>query len=255
MAVYLTSWLFINACAFYGRKEPIIVWLTYWGYMVLCCHLVTAAVITTYHTYKDGNWRNVRVIPLEQNCETQQEQNGDVDLEKETKRSIRKTEPPTTRHGIPWYMRMNWVFFNISCPAAVEVTALYFFFMFPKVSRITGFPFPTVDNFHVHAFNSMVIFFEVMLAAFPVRMLHFIHPILFGVLYLICTVIYWATDHTIVLYDGVINWNKPGKTLLRLLVMAFVGTIIIHLVFFGLYKLKLYLNRRLMRKTSRPDDK
>ena len=111
-------------------------------------------------------------------------------------------------------IQLDWLLFAVACPYGITVTLIYFTAMYPTVAKEKNLTMPELDNFHVHGFNSIVIALEYILAAYPVRLMHIIYPLIFGVAYLLVTVFYWLNDRqNHVLYRGVLDWNRPGRTM------------------------------------------
>ena len=94
----------------------------------------------------------------------------------------------------------------------------------------------------MHGANTIMLVFDLALSARPVRLLHFIYPLGYGILYIIVNTIYWSTDKTNnVLYPGVIDPNHPGPTTGVVIGLAVLVIPLFQLANYGLYKLKLYL--------------
>lgn len=85
-----------------------------------------------------------------------------------------------------------------------------------------------------------------MINSYPVRLLHVIYPMMFGIMYVLFTVIYWLFDETNnVLYPNILDWNHPGKTIAIFLSFIFVFIPLLQLIWYGIYQLKLLLFRKM----------
>lgn len=51
-------------------------------------------------------------------------------------------------------------------------------------------------NILTHAFNSIVMFIDIWIVAYPIRLLHFVQPISFGLVYLLFSGIYYLAGGT-----------------------------------------------------------
>lgn len=103
---------------------------------------------------------------------------------------------------------------------------------------------------HLHLLNSIVILLEMALSAIPVRLLHGLYPLIFGLIYVIFSAIYWAMDHENVLYPNVLDWNQPGMTVIVTLGLAIVIVPLLQLFLFGLYNLRLKIYKRIYASES-----
>lgn len=105
----------------------------------------------------------------------------------------------------------------------------------------------TNDNLQLHLVNSILVLLEHVLTAIPVRLLHVIYPIIYGLIYMFFSLFYWVADHSHVMYF-ILDWNKPGPTIGYVILVGFVIMPIIHLIIYGIYRLKMFLFRKLYRE-------
>jgi len=64
---------------------------------------------------------------------------------------------------------------------------------------------------------------------------------LYGLAYLIFSTIYWAVDHSNVMYPGVLDWNVPITTAVVILVLFVIGIPLVQFILFNIYQLRLYI--------------
>ena len=83
-------------------------------------------------------------------------------------------------------------------------------------------------------------------AATPLKVLHIVYVYIYALLYLIWSLIYWAIDHTNVIYPIILDWNKPDVTILFSLFLAFICVPISHGLMYGGYQLRCLIARRCM---------
>ena len=142
----------------------------------------------------------------------------------------------------PWYICVVWVLFNVISTAALMVTIVFFVFLFPLLS---DYPSINLENLQVHLINSVIVVVEHLVTAVPYRLLHVLWPFLYGVLYMFFSVVYWAGDHSRVIYPNILDWNQAGTTVGYVLMIGFFIIPLLHFVFFLCHKAKMAIYRRL----------
>ncbi|XP_052823956.1 uncharacterized protein LOC106873558 [Octopus bimaculoides] len=146
-----------------------------------------------------------------------------------------------------WFMKLTWLLFDIASLAAIMVSCMYFITIFPQ-NHSHG-ESVTFQDLNTHAFNSLIVIFELVITAYPIRLLHVLYPFLFGIMYIIFNVIYWAQDQVKnVLYPDVVDWNFPEKTVLLLTFLLFVLIPVQQCLHFLVYKLRLYIYFRIYKQ-------
>jgi len=137
-------------------------------------------------------------------------------------------------------MKLSWFLFSVATTAAVMVTAVFFAGVFP----VLHLNHVSVIDINVHIMNTVLVILEFSISAFPVRLLHVVYVLCYGLAYVIFSVIYWAIDHSNVMYPGVLDWNAPKTTAVVLVVLTFVGIPLLQLILFSIYQLRLYICAR-----------
>lgn len=137
---------------------------------------------------------------------------------------------------ITWRMKITWIFANVIYTSALMVTIVYYILIFN--SEFGG----DFMDFNVHLISSVLILIDAVVVARPVRILHVLHPILYGLAYLLFSLVYWLKDkkHNI-LYENVINFNKPWLTTECVCAIGLIGVPTIHMLHFGIYRLRLFI--------------
>ena len=144
--------------------------------------------------------------------------------------------------SLPWYMKLNWLIYNVVAVFAFLVTIIYFAALYPMIARQYKVNFgPSIIDINLHAINSVIMFLEILVNGIPIRILHVLYPLIYGAVYVIFSAIYWSVDHRNVLYPGVLDWNKPGTTIVIMLILAFVVIPLFQLLLFLAYKLKVFI--------------
>lgn len=98
-----------------------------------------------------------------------------------------------------------------------------------------------------HGINLVHILLLLMVSAKPIKFQHFYMAVLSSIFYIFVNVMYYLASGQI-LYQF-LNWTKPGTTAVLSLLFIFVSTPLSHFLLFGIYKLRVYLYKKLV--TSR----
>lgn len=135
--------------------------------------------------------------------------------------------------GPSWYQLVQWVLFYLAVSTAPIVLIVYWSFVYdPETSKIN------FVSIAVHGLNGLFVFFDVFFSGTPMRILHFYFAGIFGVVYVIFTVIYFYASGRESVYDAldydVNRASAAGYTVL--MVAAFIGG---HLMTYLIYLLRL----------------
>lgn len=149
----------------------------------------------------------------------------------------------TPNDKLPVYLKIDWLLFVVASNAAPIITVAYFVGAYSTTDK----NFLQDKTINEHLVNTVLIILEFCIAATPVRILHFVYPIVFGVAYAIFTVIYWAVNHNNVLYPIFCDWNQTGLSIAALVGYYFVVIPAVQLLFFAAYRLRLYVYRCIYR--------
>lgn len=142
--------------------------------------------------------------------------------------------------SLSWYMKVQWLLYNISLPASVLVTLVYWGLLAPLYFTEANI---NLNNFTQHAFNVLLMLIEFYLAALPTRLLHAYQPLVYVVGYGIFSILLYEVDGTI-LYPYILDWSRPGLTIACIcgLMLYFL---VAQLVFFLIYiALKICVEKR-----------
>ena len=99
---------------------------------------------------------------------------------------------------------------------------------------------------HVHLFNIFPGLVDVFISGFPVRLLHFFYIVGFASVYAVFTGIYYAaggtnTDGDQYIYKILDYENQPVTSSIVIIAMVFVVSTLMHLIYWGLYLLRVSL--------------
>ncbi|BFZ08908.1 hypothetical protein BsWGS_11946 [Bradybaena similaris] len=139
--------------------------------------------------------------------------------------------------SIQWYMKALWLLTTVGFDIAIIVTVLFWSLVFKELNSIV--------TVMVHGVNSLYVLLDIFIIATPVRLLHFIHPVIYGAAYIIFTVIYHVAHGTgpssePYIYKA-LDWSNPGPAIGISLGSLIVAIPLIHLLQFGLYVLRVYI--------------
>ncbi|XP_020716403.1 protein rolling stone isoform X2 [Ceratitis capitata] len=143
-----------------------------------------------------------------------------------------------------WALKFYWASYWTTLSLATLITFIYWIFISPIDPQSPW----ALYNLWAHGFNSILMILDHMLVAFPVRILHYVFPLIVGVVYAVFTLIYYYAGGVDIygnpyIYE-ILDWSKPGAATLTVF-GTFVLTFIFGCIHFGLYKLKRFIyNKR-----------
>lgn len=140
---------------------------------------------------------------------------------------------------LSWLTKLVWILYNIASSACLVVTLGFWILLYPHLDIHTGKDL--LINIQLHGITSVIIMLEICVTAIPIRLPHMVFTLAYGALYFIFSGVYYAVDHRHVLYPNIIDWSKPGVTMIVFVVAAFVALPLIQLFLFGLYRLRLFI--------------
>ncbi|XP_005089277.1 protein rolling stone [Aplysia californica] len=138
---------------------------------------------------------------------------------------------------LPWYLQLSWLLYNLMVTGGIMI-CLWYWSMVHRGREITAI------RFNTHAVAALYVLLNIIVTKHPMRLLHFVYPVTFGLLYTGFSVIYYAAGGTT--YSGktriysVLDWNKPGRTMAISSLSNFIFIPIVHV---SLWALSLLLQR------------
>ena len=237
IAIYIWAWLIYSVVLMptfppppkYGHVWP--AFLTNWSFTVLAMYLTVAAVVVVRRSPRDGTiLERPQPLPDHTSCAPCVE-NGSTDPDAPIERPL------------PWDIKLTWCLFAIISNFVFIITLIYFGILYPRLVKEYDYTLKATD-LHIHGINSVVIIIEMFLAAYPVRLLHVIYPILYGLAYVLFSLFYFASDTTNrIVYKNVLDWRYPGPTIGIILALAFIVIPLFQLALFGIYRLRMWIFR------------
>ncbi|XP_008199214.1 protein rolling stone-like [Tribolium castaneum] len=158
-----------------------------------------------------------------------------------------RSNPNLQSSSLKFY-KLYWVLNVIATGTAFEITIMYWSLIYDeKVVDVNAM------TFFVHANNSVLMMIDLFVVAHPIRLLHCCYPVVFGICYVVFTVIFYAaggttTEGQVIIYD-ILDWRKPGTTtVICLAALAF--TVIVHVSCWGLYKFRIWTHSKCLPKAE-----
>ncbi|XP_035677000.1 uncharacterized protein LOC118416055 [Branchiostoma floridae] len=221
---------------------------THWGFVALTAHMCVSAAICLREHVKGG--RDNHDDFYDDSAEGAREdddfyRNGPND---EMEQSLLTSERslPTSRHrqqnrnSLPWYIKLDWALYDISCTHALTISILYYSAMGGDTS--------TNNSWLLHIMNSVIVVTDVLICGIPTRIAHVIYPLLYMVTYLLF--VYWISS-----LDGFKKYGqvyafldfagKTKRTAYMIVAMIIFVVPAFHLVVYVLYRCRLALLRML----------
>ena len=248
-----------------GAGAPIsnLIALTIWTYIVLTLHLWIACglVIYGYITSKNESRQHASSVSSQTELTKEIELSSSVnygtdnpigynnvkasDPEIQANPSEHDLESVQEVKSLPVISKVSWILSDIVSVFAIIVTTIYWFAIYPSVQTdMDQTPLSIYMDLNVHALNSLFLFVEIVLSARPVRILHIIYPMIYGLIYVMFALIYWLQDKQNHVIYNVLDFNHPGVVLLTVLGLALIVIPLLQLLHFGIYRLKLFLKHR-----------
>ncbi|XP_021364865.1 protein rolling stone-like isoform X2 [Mizuhopecten yessoensis] len=148
----------------------------------------------------------------------------------------------TTEEEMPWYMKVNWVIFNLMNTSAILLTLTYWILLAKSLAA---------TSINKHGINALYVILCVSLTAKPIKFQHFYQPAIYNLVYIIFNSVY-----TLISGDAVyafLDWGeRPVPALVLSLMYVFVCCPVIHLLLYGLYRLRLRIARSCTRASKQP---
>ena len=151
--------------------------------------------------------------------------------------TIYKQQQYADSKSIPCNMKFNWFLFAMGSSYAIIVSTLFFAVLFPLRNL------DYVDEWGIiyHVMNSVAVILEFLISALPVRLLHVVYVMFFGLAYVLFSIIYWAVDHTHVIYSPGFDWNDPVTSAIVSAIVVFAGALVVQIILFGIYQLRVFI--------------
>ena len=253
--IYLTDWSFLCVTTYFvcSTLTSLIYWAHHRGKRMdnESGHACTPEEQTS--SQRDPYSHTTRVTPESSDSGDGSQQEQYYDSYEDTEQieasaqaqDIDKSEIPlvvvTVDYCQTWYHKVTWLFYIIAANIAPVVTVVFWSLLY------SGGAVHEID-IAFHAMNSVFMLIETCLSSIPVCLFHVVYAELYGIIYVIFTVVYWQSggtdtngeDHIYPLLD---YGHKPYITALAITVIALVGLPLAQLWNFGMFTLRCHFNR------------
>ncbi|XP_072013838.1 protein rolling stone-like [Amphiura filiformis] len=237
VSCYFLAWLII-LCVIRipDRGSRTFIYLSEWSFIILNCYFLAAALGALLYTYR----------------EYQQVQRRSEDSEPEPPllRSSVTSTANTGTNRLPVYLRISWCLFSISAGVCTMVTMVYWSILF---SAKDATKISLAIEFNVHLVGTVLLFVDLCISAFPMRVIHSVYPCIFGMTYVLFSVIYWAaggvTSSGRTAIYPILDWDKPLQTVGFVLLACVLG-ILGYAIFYGAYRLRVKIFDRYFRRNE-----
>ena len=190
---YNFAWLIYNIYL-YGAK--LFIFLTNWTYLILNLYFLLATTLTFGAFYceyiksrrgtvpsTNGNVNEGTSVEVEM-------ETGDENDKNDKSGDATATEEAREEDALRFRHKLLWLLHIISANGGLLVTVGYWTVLYEDDEPIDA------NNITKHALNSVFMLVDTFLCSIPVRLFHFIYPLLYIIIYLGFTVVYWVLGGT-----------------------------------------------------------
>ena len=234
VTAYNLAWLFYNIHLF-GAK--MFIYLTNWTYAILNIYFVFATTLSCIALYKDMK-KETETTTL-----TTDEQTVEIEMEAGNYGAVdQDSEEASEKDALLCHHKFFWFIYVIAATAGLLVTAGYW-------TVLAGDDPVDANNITKHALNSVFMVVDTSLSAIPVRLLHFLYALLYLLIYVVFSFIYWflgGTDNqgNTYIYKS-LDYDNFEPTIGGLMVVFLLVVLpVLHLILFGITKFRDHLHRK-----------
>ncbi|XP_035698721.1 protein rolling stone-like [Branchiostoma floridae] len=228
-----------------GKFRPkSLAFLTEWGYLLLTVHIVLSAGLCFGDYYNSRSQREAApddALYLTGSTTGNAAATGDLT----THTSLGQDSAQTPQ--LAWHYKLYWALYNVSFSWGICITILFWTLETPDISA---------GSIFAHAINSVTIVIDVMVSGLPCRLLHFVYPLTFGVVYILFTVVYWAAGGTGLdgqpyIYPFLDYGGNPVLAAIVAVLAVLVAIPLCHCIVFGLVVARESVVRLFKKRSSR----
>lgn len=230
-----------------SNSPKLLIYLTIWSYLLLTVNFISLSVVTIISCVRQWTRLDSRVEANDTNSNgrlSSNEEANDNFLQRDNERTEQQEYQNGTGEERTIYGKLVWLLWIVSSGIGLIVTLLYW----TIVARSSRSSFLDVS---FHALNSVFILIELFTNSIPVNLLHGLYVMIFGSVYVLFTVIYWAAGglssrgksyiYNVTDYEN----GKPAFIAGTMIISAFVIIPLVQLFLFGLYQLRCHFRRKL----------
>ncbi|CAH1787945.1 unnamed protein product [Owenia fusiformis] len=221
------------------------IYLTHWTYTMLTLHFLVAFIIAVIS--------HVRKTRKPGTSEEGHENTGfdGIELEsgvgkppKPTEEDHLKPDPSAAHKTVPWYMIISWILFDVSLIFTIIVTGIYFGAVYNPENGLDHY------NINRHAINSILMVIDFALSGTPVRILHMLYPMIYGLIYIIFNVSFWSFDKENNIVYSILNYNPKTLPVAVgvILGLLIVGIPLLKFIYYALFRFKRWIYFKIHKK-------
>ena len=269
LVAYFLSWLVVNGM---NSGPRFFIYLTEWSYLVWCSYLITSATSTSIRIIKrsrccqdahpaQGITDTPSYMPVGRDEDEPCQQAGAEEFETPPSTSVSQgleglhierdcrnnaTRPSEHNMEIPqqdrggMLVKVQWILFYVGINSAIFVTLLFWILVYGLSQDITKSEL-TPGIYHAHGVNAFFAIIDIILTGIPMRALHLVFPVCFGIAYAVFSVIYYSAHGTDAegnryVYSA-LDWSKPGPAI-GVLLLSVVVQSLVYVFMYLVYKLR-----------------
>ncbi|XP_055316728.1 protein rolling stone-like [Sitodiplosis mosellana] len=143
----------------------------------------------------------------------------------------------TEYREMPPSFKIYWALHNVTLATS--------YVNFVSIAAKTRISLSSIMN---HALNSVIMFIDFLIVAYPMSLYHAIQPMCFGACFAVFSYIYYSCGGVNEFGDPFIytllNWEKPENALTTVVAVSIL-VILVHMILFYIYKLRVFTQLRL----------
>ena len=233
VTAYNFAWLIYNI---YKYQAKLFIFLTNWTYLILNVYFLQATTLTLCALCCECKTRR-EASPSMTETQVVEMGSGDDSGNQNDKATTEVREEDALR--LP--QKIFWLFYIVSASAGLLVTAGYWTVLFEEDEPVDA------NNITKHALNSVFMVIDTFLSSIPVRLFHSVYPLLYIIVYLAFTVIYWQLGGTNMqgqpyIYSLLDYNNFEASTGCIIAFFLLLVQPVLQLMLFGLVKLRDYVH-------------
>lgn len=233
MTGYNFAWLIYNI---YKYQAKLFIFLTNWTYLILNLYFLQATTLTLSALCCECRLRREASPSTNETQEVEMGSGDDSVIQNEKT----TTEEAREEDALRLPQKIFWLLYIISANAGLLVTAGYWTVLFEEDEPVDA------NNMTKHALNSVFMVIDTFLSSIPVRLFHSVYPLLYLIVYLAFTVIYWQLGGTNIqgqpyIYSLLDYNNFQASTGCIIGFFLLLVQPVLQLILFGLVKLRDHL--------------
>lgn len=255
VAAFCTGWMISTLI-----HKNWFLWLSNWSFLVVTVYFICATIVTAIHYTRERKQTGNRTSEemkygqaSKAKCDEAEDSDGNVNNICESNHIIATNyacnnddETPSTpgaseaSRALPmaWFHEALWVIYNIAAVAAIMVTLSFWLLLFNARNGVRAL---TVI---FHGVNSIVMIGDTMLSSIPVRLFHVIYSMLYCIVYIMFTVIYWGAGGSNYIYPQTDYTGRPVLAAVSQLCLFFIGLPLCQTIMFCFYRLRVLIKTK-----------